>query len=87
MIVMDTTDFMRKVIAPASSPIGSSLSGKSQEEVEASVPLGNYVSSRGRGLEQINTNLADSSELYGAVKQIRSNRFMVDINVQYFYLQ
>ena len=31
-------------------------------------------------LEQINTNLADSTELYGAVKQIRSNRFMVDIN-------
>ena len=57
MIVMDTTDFMRKVIAPASSPIGSSLSGKSQEEVEASVPLGNHVSSRGRGLEQINTRL------------------------------
>ena len=40
-------------------------------------------------LEQINTNLADSSELYGAVKQIRSNRFMVDINeeLQPFYLE
>ena len=31
-------------------------------------------------LAEINTTLADSSELYGAVKQIRSNRFMVDIN-------
>tara|TARA_B110000285_G_scaffold32370_2_gene33755 strand:- start:1736 stop:3070 length:1335 start_codon:yes stop_codon:yes gene_type:complete len=40
-------------------------------------------------LEQINTNLADSTELYGAVKQIRSNRFMVDINeeLQPFYLE
>ena len=40
-------------------------------------------------LEQINTNLADSSELYGAVKQIRSNRFMVDINeeLQPYYLE
>ena len=57
MIVMDTTDFMRKVIASTVSPIGSSLSGKSKEEVEASVPLGNTVSSRGKGLEQINTKL------------------------------
>ena len=57
MIVMDTTDFMRKVVAPTTSPIGSSLSGKGQEEVEASVPLGNNVSSRGKGLEQINTKL------------------------------
>ena len=57
MIVMDTTDFMRKVVAPTSSPIGSSLSGKSQEEVEASVPLGNSVNNRGKGLEQINTKL------------------------------
>ena len=47
MIVIDTTDFMRKVIAPTSSPIGSSLSGKSQDEVEESVPLGNNVTSRG----------------------------------------
>ena len=57
MIVMDTTDFMRKVVAPTSSPIGSSLSGKSQEEIEESVSLGNNVSSRGKGLEQINTKL------------------------------
>ena len=57
MIVMDTTDFMRKVVAPTSSPIGSSLSGKSQEEVEESVPLGNNVSSRGKRLEQINSKL------------------------------
>ena len=57
MIVMDTTDFMRKVVAPTTSPIGSSLSGKSQEEVEASVPLGNSVNNRGKGLEQINTKL------------------------------
>ena len=57
MIVMDTTDFMRKVVAPTASPIGSSLSGKSQEEVETSVPLGNHVSNRGKGLEQINTKL------------------------------
>ena len=57
MIVMDTTDFMRKVVAPTTSPIGSSLSGKSQEEVETSVPLGNSVNNRGKGLEQINTKL------------------------------
>ena len=57
MIVIDTTDLLRKVIAPTVSPIGSSLSGKTQEEVEASVPLGNPVSSRGKGLEQINTKL------------------------------
>jgi len=40
-------------------------------------------------LAEINTTLADSSELYGAVKQIRSNRFMVDINeeLQPFYLE
>ncbi len=40
-------------------------------------------------LAEINTSLADSSELYGAVKQIRSNRFMVDINeeLQPFYLE
>ena len=54
---MDTTDFMRKVVAPTTSPIGSSLSGKSQEEVETSVPLGNSVNNRGKGLEQINTKL------------------------------
>ena len=50
MIVMDTAEFKRKVVAP----IGSSLSGKTQAEVEKSVPLGNNV---GKGLEQINTKL------------------------------
>ena len=40
-------------------------------------------------LEKINTNFADSSDLYGAVKQIRSNRFKVDINeeLQPYYLE
>ena len=40
-------------------------------------------------LEKINTNLSDSSDLYGAVKQIRTNRFKVDINeeLQPFYLE
>ena len=40
-------------------------------------------------LEEINTNLSDSSDLYGAVKQIRTNRFKVDINeeLQPFYLE
>ena len=40
-------------------------------------------------LEKINTNFSDSSDLYGAVKQIRSNRFKVDINeeLQPFYLE
>ena len=61
MIVMDTTDFLKKLVVPASSPIGSSLSGKSQDEVEAgfdSPPrLGNNVNSKGKGLEQINTKL------------------------------
>ena len=34
------------------------VQGKGQEEVmEASVPLGNNVNSRGKGLEQINTKL------------------------------
>ena len=40
-------------------------------------------------LEKINTNLSDSSDLYGAVKQIRTNRFKVDINeeLQPYYLE
>ncbi len=40
-------------------------------------------------LEEISTNASDSSDLYGAVKQIRTNRFMVDINeeLQPFYLE
>lgn len=40
-------------------------------------------------LEKINTNFSDSSDLYGAVKQIRSNRFKVDINeeLQPYYLE
>ena len=40
-------------------------------------------------LEKINTNLSDSSDLYGAVKQIRTNRFRVDINeeLQPYYLE
>ena len=40
-------------------------------------------------LEEINISFSDSSDLYGAVKQIRSNRFMVDINeeLQPFYLE
>ena len=40
-------------------------------------------------LEQINIEDSDSSDLYGAVKQIRSNRFKVDINeeLQPYYLE
>ena len=40
-------------------------------------------------LEKINTNLSDSSDLYDAVKQIRTNRFKVDINeeLQPYYLE
>ena len=40
-------------------------------------------------LEKINTNYSDSSDLYGAVKQIRTNRFKVDINeeLQPYYLE
>ena len=40
-------------------------------------------------LEQINVEDSDSSDLYGAVKQIRSNRFKVDINeeLQPYYLE
>ena len=40
-------------------------------------------------LEKINTNFSDSSDLYGAVKQIRTNRFKVDINeeLQPYYLE
>lgn len=40
-------------------------------------------------LEKINTNFSDSSDLYGAVKQIRTNRFQVDINeeLQPYYLE
>ena len=61
MIVMDTTDFLRKVIAPTSSPIGSSLSGKSEDEIEEIFPppprLGRSDKIQGKGLEQINTKL------------------------------
>jgi two-component system phosphate regulon sensor histidine kinase PhoR len=40
-------------------------------------------------LEEISTQKADSSDLYGAVKQIRSNYFTVDINEELhpFYLE
>ncbi len=40
-------------------------------------------------LERINIEDSDSSDLYGAVKQIRSNRFKVDINeeLQPYYLE
>ncbi len=40
-------------------------------------------------LEQISTQKADSSDLYGAVKQIRTNYFSVDINEELhpFYLE
>ena len=40
-------------------------------------------------LEAISTNKADSSDLYGAVKQIRSNYFSVDINEELhpYYLE
>lgn len=40
-------------------------------------------------LEEISTSKSDSSDLYGAVKQIRSNYFVVDINEELhpFYLE
>ena len=40
-------------------------------------------------LEQISTQKADSSDLYGAVKQIRTNYFTVDINEELhpYYLE
>lgn len=40
-------------------------------------------------LEQISTHRSDSSDLYNAVRQIRTNRFVVDINeeLQPFYLE
>ena len=60
MIVLDASDLRRNVIAPTSSPIGSLLSGKMEDEVIETMPppprLGNSRV-EGKGLEQINTKL------------------------------
>ena len=59
MIVLDATDLKRNVIAPISSPIGSSLSGKDPNDVTLPEPPHRLGISRieGKGLEQINTKL------------------------------
>ena len=59
MIVLDATDLRRNVIAPLSSPIGSSLSGKDPNDVSMPEPSPRLGTSRieGKGLEQINSKL------------------------------
>ena len=59
MIVLDSTDLRRNVIAPISSPIGSLLSGNDQNDVSMPEPPPRLGNSRieGKGLEQINTKL------------------------------
>ena len=59
MIVLDATDLRRNVIAPLSSPIGSSLSSKDPNDVSMPEPSPRLGNSRieGKGLEQINTKL------------------------------
>ena len=37
-------------------------------------------------LEEISSSKSDSSDLYGAVKQIRTNYFVVDINEEIYYV-
>ena len=58
MIVLDVSDLKKNVIAPLSSPIGSSLAGNNTNDSE--IPKQpNLGTSRieGKGLEQINTKL------------------------------
>ncbi len=59
MIILDATDLKKNVIAPLSSPIGSSLSGKDTNDIDLPEPPPRLGNSRieGKGLEQINTKL------------------------------
>ncbi len=59
MIVLDATDLRRNVIAPISSPIGSSLSFNDTNTIDMPEPPPRLGTSRieGKGLEQINTKL------------------------------
>ena len=59
MIILDSTDLRRNVIAPLSAPVGSSLSGKDANNVDMPEPPPHLGNSRieGKGLEQINTKL------------------------------
>ena len=49
MIVLDATDLRRNVIAPISSPIGSSLSGKDPNDVDMPEPPPRLGTSRIEG--------------------------------------
>ena len=59
MIILDATDLKKNVIAPLTSPIGSSLSGKDTNDIDLPEPPPRLGTSRieGKGLEQINTKL------------------------------
>ena len=59
MIILDATDLKKNVIAPLTSPIGSSLSGKDTNDIDLPEPPPRLGNSRieGKGLEQINTKL------------------------------
>ena len=59
MIILDSTDLRRNVIAPLSAPVGSSLSGNYTNNMDMPEPSPRLGNSRieGKGLEQINTKL------------------------------
>ena len=59
MIILDATDLKKNVIAPLSSPIGSSLSVNEDNKIDMPEPPPRLGNSRieGKGLEQINTKL------------------------------
>ena len=59
MIILDATDLRKNVIAPLSSPIGSSLSqnGDNKVDMPESPPRLGTSRIEGKGLEQINTKL------------------------------
>ena len=59
MIILDASDLKKNVIAPISSPIGSSLSGIDVNDVSMPEPPPRLGTSciEGKGLEQINSKL------------------------------
>ena len=57
MIILDSTDLRRNVIAPLSAPVGSSLSGNYTNNMDMPEPRLGNSRIEGKGLEQINTKL------------------------------